>query len=453
MAFELLVNNLTGASVIDQPGGLIPGSNNWIDPYNYAMVYQPDLMAKLHFSNGKGKLFKFLQLMSKRSSYAADSVQHAELGRLHNKLKDVTITGNTFTFTPTATQAKHNVRVNDTILIFDGTSEYQATVTEILSDVSFIATDDAAPATPFNVVGAVDIVVDFSNSFGKGTDGFSEGRTWQPKYYKNYSHIIKEHYVVNNSDMAHLTWLDTPAGKLWYSLEMDNTSVLFDNKVEFTHLMHRRKATGENRGMDGLVPTVESRGNIANEYIETIDDLVAIIWRMKQQGIMVKEFTCWADYKQITKFREMCAGVNAHYAGGASYGMFNNKRANSIALGFNDITIDGITFYFQELDILNDPTLMGTEKALTSGVGCIIVPGGSTYATVDGVSTTVPYICIKHRAYGATNRLRSVIIKGDNYADKQDGNKDVTTADFKTEQTQQVVGANAFTVVRRGLFY
>jgi hypothetical protein len=205
--------------------------------------------------------------------------------------------------------------------------------------------------------------------------------------------------------------------------------------------------------MNGLVPTIEDRGNIANEYIETIEDLTALIWRMKQQGIMVKEFTIWGDYFQMSKFREMCAGVNAHYASGAYYGTFNNKRENAIALGFNSINVDGITFHFQELDILNDPTAYGMEKALLTGIACIVIPSGSTNTTIDGVSTTVPYLSVKYRAYGETNRRRTVIIKGDNYADKQDGNRDATTADFKTEQTQQLVGANAFTVVRRGIYY
>jgi hypothetical protein len=449
MPFDLLVNNLSGASVIDQPGGMIPGSNNWIDPYNYAMQYQPDLTAKMHFANGRGKLFKFLELMAKRSSYAADKLTHSEMGRLQNKLKNVNCAVNTFSFTATATQTKHNVRVNDTILIFTGTAEFQATVTSITNDTTFVATNDAAPGTPFGTLANVDIVVDFSNSFAKGTNGFTEGRTWTPKFYDSYSHIIKEHFNVNNSDMAAITWLDTPAGKMWWSLDMENTEILYDNKVEFTHLYHRRKATGQNRGMNGLVPTIETRGNVANGYIETIDDLTDIIWRMKQQGVMVKEFTIWGDYTQMKLFREMIAGVNAHYASGVNYGMFNNKKDNAIALGFNSIYIDGISFHFQELEILNNPTMLGTEKALTTSLACLVIPGGGTTATVDGVSTTLPYIAVKHRAYGATNRLRTVIIKGDNYADKQDGNSDMTTADFKAEQTQQVIGANAFTVVRR----
>jgi hypothetical protein len=42
--------------------------------------------------------------------------------------------------------------------------------------------------------------------------------------------------------MAATTWLDT--GKMWWSLDMENTDILYDNKLGFTHLMHRRK-TGE----------------------------------------------------------------------------------------------------------------------------------------------------------------------------------------------------------------
>jgi hypothetical protein len=38
------------------------------------------------------------------------------------------------------------------------------------------------------------------------------------------------------------------------------------------------------------------------------------------------------------------------------------KERNAIALGFNSIYIDGISFHFKEFDILNDPTMLGTEK-------------------------------------------------------------------------------------------
>jgi hypothetical protein len=62
------------------------------------------------------------------------------------------------------------------------------------------------------------------------------------------------------------------------------------------------------------------------------------------------------------------------------------KERNAIALGFNSIYIDGISFHFKEFDILNDPTMLGTEKALTTGIGCLIYLGGTT-ATIDGVST------------------------------------------------------------------
>jgi hypothetical protein len=40
--------------------------------------------------------------------------------------------------------------------------------------------------------------------------------------------------------------------------------------------------------------------------------------------------------------------------------------------------------------------MLGTEKALTTGIGCLIISGGGT--TIDGVST-VPFLAVKHRAF------------------------------------------------------
>lgn len=460
MAFDLLVNNLgSDHAIIDQPGGLIPSGDNWIGNYLWDEQHHlPDVTAMLHMRNGKGKLFKFIELlMSKRRSYASDEVKHAELGRIRNKLKAVTVvnsnpaTSATFTVPVTATQPQSNVRVGDILLIFDGVGiGTQATVTSIISPTQFVAFNNSN--TNFAFVGPVNIIVDFSNSFAKGTAGFTQGREYKPEVYTNYSHIIKEFYRVNNSDMAHKSWVQTPYGPMWYNLEMEATDCIFDDKVEFTHLTHRRHAVGDAQGMNGLIPTVEQRGNIANEYIETLDDLRAIVWRMIQQGIKVKEFTVWCDFFQKTRFTDMIAGLNANFAGGANYGTFGNE-ATAIKLGFNSVQVEGITFHFQQMDALNDPTALGDELALLSSTGAIIVPSGRKNVTVDGQSTSLPYLSVMYRAAGATNRNKIVTIKGDNFAHKQDDNVDITTVDFKTEQTQQLIGANAYVIVNRSSFY
>jgi hypothetical protein len=434
----------------------MPNTRNWIDAYDFTQKFLPHLLPKLHMAHGNGKLTKFCQIMGATGTYASDEVKHAEQGRLHNKLRNVTLSGaasptRTFTFTPTPTQATHNVRVNDTVLVFDGTSEYQATVTSIISPTSFTATNNQG--TNMDVTNTCDVVVDFANSFAKGANGFSEGRKWEPNIHTNYSHIIKEYYDINNSDMAHTTWINTPNGPMWYNFEMENTSMLFDNKVELAHLLWKRKASGNDRGMNGLVPTIENRGNIVNEYIETIADLDAISLRMKRQGVTAREFTIWCDFEQMVKLRNCIAGVNAHFAAGANYGIFNNKKDNAIALGFSSINIGAYTYHFAPLDLLDDPTLLGTDHALATSIAAIIVPGGSTNATIEGNSSTVPYFSIKSRVEGKTNRRRVVNIKGNDFANLQDGNKDITTMDFLSEQTQQLVGANAFVVVRRGMFY
>lgn len=460
MAFNLEIANLTGGVVVDRPGGRLPAGNDWVGNYTYENYFEPHILKTLHFANGRGKLFKFTEALArKRNTYASDIVQHQEMGRLHNKLSNVTVTGNTFTFTAVpGVQERANVRVNDTILIYDGDTEFQATVTAVTNATTFVATNDAAPGTPFTVAGAVDVIIDFSNSFAKGTDGFTEGRQWYPRFFYNYSHILKEHFVVNNSDMAHLTWIKMPDGSLaWYSLDMQNTEMLFDNKREMTMLYHRRKAQGNNRGMNGLVPTIENHGNIANEYLETLDDLREILFRQKQHGLSIEEMTMWTNLKQQFKFTDLIGGINAHYAGGANFGTFDNDqergRKAALNLGFNSVKVENVTFHTQCLDVLDDVTLLGTEKAEGVAPAAIIVPMGSTPVTIDGTGTTMPYLNVMHRKLAGTDRFRTVVIKGNNYADKQDGNKDVTTADFTAEQTLQLVGANAFYVVRQGDFY
>jgi hypothetical protein len=50
--------------------------------------YQPELVAQLHYQHGLGKITEFLKYNS-RGLYAADSVEHMEIGRLHNILKNV----------------------------------------------------------------------------------------------------------------------------------------------------------------------------------------------------------------------------------------------------------------------------------------------------------------------------------------------------------------------------
>lgn len=443
MAFDLQSDNLSGVAVMDQPAGTIATSDNFIDLYSYAEKYQPELIPQLHMRNGKGKITGLLRLIGAESSYASDQIQHAEEGRLHNVIKNVSFTAGTFT-SPTA----HNLRVGDTIKISDGVStEAQGTVTVVSSTTVFDATNDAGGA--FTFAGNVDILVDFSNSFEKGTEGFKETRRWSPDVVVNHTHILKETYETNASDMIHKSWIDTPDGPRWFNHEMQRTSDLFDNKVELTQLLHERKAAGNAKGVNGVVPQIESRGNLGNEYIQTIGDLSDIARRAKQQG-GCREFTVWADHTQMRYFREMMAGVNAHYANGGNYGLFNNSADMALMLDFKSVYVDGVTFHFTPWALLEDPTLLGNAKFLATSIACLIVPSGNKYVKENGNTVTKPYLSIRYRQDGNYSRKREVKIFGPNGTQQS---KDAQTTEFLSEFTNQVIGANEYFVVRRGTFY
>lgn len=450
-AFDLRTNNLTGVAVIDQPGGVVATDANFITLYDYAMQYQPELIKELHYANGKGSITGVLSLIAGEKTYASDVIQHAEMNRLHNKLKNVSVVGNVFT-SPTA----HNLRPNMVVKISDGVKETQAYVDSITSPTVFVALNDKAGT--YNFVGTVDIAADFSNRWDKGTGTFVKGRTWNPKTYKNYSQIIKERYDVNESDMAHNIWIQTPDGPRWCNTEIERTNTLFDNIVEITHFFVERAddtadstAAGVTQGMKGIIQQVEQYGNIANNYIQTLADLQNIAYRIKLQTDC-REYTFWCDHTQMNYFNAICAGVNASFLNGAYYGAFNNDKEMAIALDFVSIYVSGVTFHFTSWKVLDDPTLMSGGKFATTGVAFLGVPmGKQTVMDPDTSEThTKPYLSIYNRVKGNVNRKRKVTIFGLGGTPQEE---DKMSMLLLNESTNQVVGPNAFFVGRRGTYY
>ncbi len=454
MAFDLRTNNLTGVAVIDQPGGTLATSENWISLYDYAMTYQPELISQLYMRNGKGSILGFMSMTGTESTFKADTIQHMEEGRLHNVLKNVAVNVATNVFTsPTA----HNLRVGDEIYFSDGISaEYQATVTNIGSTTVFTALNNGTGA--FVVGGNVTVMANFSNSFNKGAGQFATGRRWSPTPVVNYAHILKETYNVAKSNMVTNEWVQTNAGPRWFNHEMERTDTMFDNLKELTHIFYRRKtdasaaaAAGYAKGMKGVIQQVEERGNIANEYITTLTHLSNIAKRIKQQ-CQCTAFTVWADHTQMRYFREMMSGLNAGYVGGANYGVFQNSKEMALMLDFSSVLVDGITFHFTPWKVLEDVTLMGAAKFDVTGVACIIVPAGLAYAEEDGVTVQKPYLTFRHRSEGQNQRNKEVTIYG-LPGNPNPNREDKMVVDYLAEITNQVIGANAYFVVRRGLFY
>jgi hypothetical protein len=413
------------------------------------MQWAPELLPEIHLQKGKGLITKFCALTGSEKDYAADQVIHTELGDLHEVSTNVAVAGDVFT-SPTV----HNLREQDVIMISDGTIEKQAVVSSITSTTIFVAENTDSGAFGFG--GNVTVSL-FSNTWNKGEGNFTQGREDNAQYIQNYTHIIKDFYEVNESDMAHNVWVKAPqfpGGEGWYNLELGRSMDKYSNLIELTHCFNRRAVTGSaaqvagyNQGMKGMIQQIEERGNIANEYITDIEELSTIAFRIKQQG-GARAYTVWCDHAQMAYFRQAMAATNGFYSGGTNYGVFNNSKDMALNLDFMSVTIDGVTFHFTEWTLLDDPQLLGSANFAATAPAAIFVPAGSKSVMEDGNTYNSPYFCIRYRRKNGLNRYMDTDFFGGQIGTPH--KKDTMEMHCKTEQTNQVVGGNQYFIVRRG---
>ena len=450
MAHALIDKNLVS------PAGQPASAATFIDPYTYNMQFQPELFKKLHLQKGKGKLTKFSQIVGNESSFAADKVTHAEMGDLMIVSEGVTVAGNVFT-----TTNKHGLRINDEIMISDGIVEKFGVVSAVASETEFTALNSVAGAWGFANTNTGPVTIScYSNTWNKGEENFTEGHEWDLQYFHNYSQIIKGFSGINESDMASLTWLEAPqfpGGEAWYSVDFSRGMDEYDNKIEMTHCFHNRLASdspaalaGKARGMNGIVPQIEARGNVGNEYITTIAQMSAIAKRIKQQGGSTS-YTVWCDHDQLGYFRTMLSGVNAHYSTGTNFGTFKNNKDMALALDFKSVYIDGITFHFTPWDILDDLSTLGAENLVDTSIAALFVPSGEKSVLIDGNSYSKPFLSVMYRRKGGIDRYKKVDLFGGGVGTAH--KKDTFEALYTTEQTNQLVGANQWFVIRKAAGY
>ncbi|WP_456867579.1 hypothetical protein [Galbibacter sp. BG1] len=436
-----------------QPGvGLGHNSELSATPENYQSLFDysnqndPDTFIKLFPQYGSGLITGFIKLFGAEIPFSSDQVIHTEEGRLHQIVKDATFATDVFT---TSGGEKHNLRVGDTIVISDGTDLFHADVSEIVSGTEFKAANRLG--TGFTFAGPVDLFA-YSSDFPKKTTGFNQGRHFKPEVYKNHPQIIKEFYDIAESDLAQKTWVQTQQGKdVWFTYELERTRKLMLNKQEMTHLFGEQAAAGSDaeaigkKGMKGVVPTVKGRGNVMNGYISTLGDLNDLTKRLRRQGECTT-FTIWADQQQQIEFNSLLAGLNAHYTTGLNYGMFNNSKDMAAYLDFKDVYVNGMSFFLTGSKVLDDPTLFGADKFLTSSIGGLIVPAGEKQVTENGEKVSRPYIAVRYRKSPSVDRYMRTKIFGMGGTPIR---KDAMEVEYITEQTNQVVGPREFGVINR----
>jgi hypothetical protein len=435
--------NIVQSNVATSPSGVLQSSYNYMSEYDYAQVFEPDKVLSIHPKYGNGLITGFCTAIGSELDYASDVVIHGEQGRLNQISTDVTVVGDVFTC-PVA----HNLRVGEIVMISDGVIDRQADVIALGSLTEFTAANRAVGA--FGFTGTVSLFA-FSSDFAKGSTGFTTGKTWRPEFFKNYTHTIKEYFDVAESDMAHASWVNTPYGERWFNADMERTRISMQNKVELTQTFNERAADGSasagqgKGGMIGIVPTVRTRGMVGNGYITTLDELDQITFLLKQQGSCTA-YTIWVDQIQNNHFNKMLAAINAPFAGGANYGLFQNNKDLALFLDFHSFVRNGITFHLTPWKLLDDPTMLGGEKFINTSVACMFVPAGEKYVQEDGTTVPKSYVSIRSRVSGGVNRKMKTKIFG---LFGTETREDKMQVEYICEQTNQVVGANEWLVVNR----
>lgn len=386
-------NNLTGIALITDPNQ-IPAQTpeNFIDLYDYATQFQPELIPDLVYEFGKGSILGFMRATQTglKKTYESDYIQHTEAGRLMKTFAGVTISANNFTF-PSA----HGLEVDKVVRFFTGNIEYQGIVSAVVSDTVVTLLSDTDDAWP---VGPVDISVDFSSRLEKGSEGFSKSSRHNVAIRKNYTHIFGHHYDTTDSDLGRSSWVKTDAGAQWWNYELARESAKCDNKSELTAVFHKRATdtsdsavAGKTQGMYGVKQIVEERGNVFADLITTQQHLSDMAFRLKQNGTC-RELNVWCNHQQMAAFRVLCAGLNAGFLNGFNYGSFKNSSDMHLKLDFTSVKIDGVQFNFVPWTALDDPTINAVTGSNNGGISFLGVPCGNTKVTRGGKSQSVSYM-------------------------------------------------------------
>ncbi len=440
---------LTGAG-----GALTPApskstlSTNYIgSSIEFTSQYLPEVYEKEFEKYGNRSVSSFLRMVGAEMPFASDVIQWAEQGRLH-----LAVTGATNT-ADTITSAGHPFRINQTVIISDGTVQDKAIVTAVTTDTFDVASYSGATLDAGLAASGLSVYA-FGSEFKKGTAGMAGSLEAAKDIRSTTPIILKDKYEVNGSDMAQIGWIEVTTengatGYLWYLKSEHETRLRFEDYLETSMIEGRPAAAGSAaatagyNGTKGLFYEVEDRGNIASGSIDTKADIENIIKVLDKEGA-IQENVIFNNRAKSFEIDNVLAGLNNFGSAGASFGLFDNDESMALSLGFKGFNL-GYDFYKTDWKYLNDPTTGG----LSSGVDGLVVPVGSTtiYDQVLGKNATVPFLHVKYRKSEAEDRkYKSWVVGSAGGASTSD--LDAMQVHFLSERALCVMGANNFVLLK-----
>ena len=454
-------------------GGAEPGDSN-----SFAQQYLPEIYEQEVERYGNRTLSGFLRMVGAEMPMTSDQVIWSEQNRLHVAYNDVSNDGtNTLTFAVGGAGdafVENVISKNQTIVILDPAGlELKALVTES-SQAGVLATVEVAPYTAANTgaLAATGLkIFVYGSEYGKGSNvvnstgaaDVSGYKTITPSFtqFSNSPVIIRNKYVVSGSDMAQIGWVevateDGTSGYLWYLKAESETRLRFEDYLEMSVVEGEKAAAGSGadaagvKGTQGLFAAIKDRGNTnvgftAAGGLATFDE---ILKNLDTQGA-IEENMLFLNRQTSLDFDDMLAGVGAAtggvYAGGSSYGVFENSEDMALNLGFSGFRRGSYDFYKTDWKYLNDASTRGAIQGAVASVEGVLIPAGTStvYDQILGTNIRRPFLHVRYRASQADDRKMKTWLTG-SAGGAVSSDLDAMEVNFLSERCLCVQGANNF---------
>jgi hypothetical protein len=452
-------------------GGAGAGDSN-----SFAQQYLPEIYEQEVERYGNRTLSGFLRMVGAEMPMTSDQVIWSEQNRLHVAYNDVSNDGtNTLTFTVGGAGdafVENVISKNQTIVILDPAGlELKALVTNS-SQAGTTATVEVAPYTAANTgaLAATGLkIFVYGSEYGKGSSLVDSGvagegyKSITPSFtqFSNSPVIIRNKYVVSGSDMAQIGWVevateDGTSGYLWYLKAESETRLRFEDYLEMSVVEGEKAAAGSGaatagvKGTQGLFAAIKDRGNTnvgftAAGGLATFDE---ILKNLDTQGA-IEENMLFLNRQTSLDFDDMLAGVgaadNGIYAGGSSYGVFENSEDMALNLGFSGFRRGSYDFYKTDWKYLNDASTRGAIQGAVASVEGVLIPAGTStvYDQILGTNIRRPFLHVRYRASQADDRKMKTWLTG-SAGGAVSSDLDAMEVNFLSERCLCVQGANNF---------
>ena len=472
----------------------------------FAQQFLPEIYEKEVERYGKRTISGFLKMVGAEMPMASDQVIWSEQGRLHVAYENTggqaspvinNANGNSITI-PVEADGSSLIKNHDTIVVsnLNGTKVLKCLVVanggtanisvapytqrRLSSGADSLATENGS--VNFDNGEEIKIFV-YGTEYIKGSSGIAGSLDAQFTQFSNRPAILRDRYRISGSDTAQIGWVEVTTenganGYLWYLKSEHEARLRFEDQMEMVMIEGEQvnMPTGHTfqgtsnfavSGTQGLFSALDARGlvwtgtdfdviggyaaptspatGVAYNAQAGLTEFDTILQELDKQGA-IEENMMFLNRATSLEIDNMLASVNSAFAGGASYGVFNNAEDMALNLGFSGFRRGSYDFYKTDWKYLNDSVTRG----LMSDVEGVIVPAGTStvYDETLGKNISRPFLHVRYRASEADDRKFKSWITG-SVGGSYTSDADEMVVNFLSERCLCVQAANNFVLLKQ----